>query len=141
MLQRSPTYFFCHPNQNELADRLRQIGIDEPTVHRVVRAGHARSGRADEALPDRTGRGVRGTEGAGAAYAGEDFAFEPNFLKYRVGSSACVLPRWRPVQHAAAGHVRVVTDTIDRFTERACGRPRRNWRPISWSPAPASACP
>jgi hypothetical protein len=38
MLQRSPTYFFCHPNQNELADRLRQIGIDEPTVHRVVRA-------------------------------------------------------------------------------------------------------
>jgi hypothetical protein len=37
MLQRSPTYFFCSPNQNELADRLREIGVDEPTVHRVVR--------------------------------------------------------------------------------------------------------
>jgi cation diffusion facilitator CzcD-associated flavoprotein CzcO len=38
MLQRSPTYFFCGENKNELADRLRQIGIDEPTIHRVVRA-------------------------------------------------------------------------------------------------------
>jgi len=33
-----PTYFFCSENRNELADRLREIGIDEPTVHRVVRA-------------------------------------------------------------------------------------------------------
>ena len=38
MLQRSPTYFFCSPNQNELADRLREVGIDEETVHRCVRA-------------------------------------------------------------------------------------------------------
>jgi monooxygenase len=38
MLQRSPTYFFCSENKNELADRLREIGIDEPTIHRVVRA-------------------------------------------------------------------------------------------------------
>lgn len=38
MLQRSPTYFFCSENRNELADRLREIGIDEPTIHRVVRA-------------------------------------------------------------------------------------------------------
>ncbi|HRE36482.1 MAG TPA: FAD-containing monooxygenase EthA, partial [Sphingopyxis terrae] len=36
MLQRSPTYFFCSENKNELADRLREVGIDEPTVHRVV---------------------------------------------------------------------------------------------------------
>lgn len=38
MLQRSPTYFFCSENKNELADRLREVGIDEPTIHRVVRA-------------------------------------------------------------------------------------------------------
>ena len=37
MLQRSPTWFYCAPNVSELADRLRTIGIDEPTVHRVVR--------------------------------------------------------------------------------------------------------
>ena len=38
MLQRSPTYFFCAENKNELADKLRAGGIDEPTIHRVVRA-------------------------------------------------------------------------------------------------------
>ena len=38
MLQRSPTYFFCSENKNELADKLRAGGIDEPTIHRVVRA-------------------------------------------------------------------------------------------------------
>ena len=38
MLQRSPTYFYCDENRNELADRLRLIGIDEETLHRVVRA-------------------------------------------------------------------------------------------------------
>jgi cation diffusion facilitator CzcD-associated flavoprotein CzcO len=37
MLQRSPTYFYCTENKTELADRLRQVGIDEPTIHRVVR--------------------------------------------------------------------------------------------------------
>ncbi len=37
MLQRSPTYFFCAENKNELADKLL-AGFDEPTIHRVVRA-------------------------------------------------------------------------------------------------------
>jgi cation diffusion facilitator CzcD-associated flavoprotein CzcO len=95
MLQRSPTYF-CHPNQNELADRLRQIGIDEPTVHRVV-PGHARSGRADEALPDRTGRGVRGTEGAGACLCRTSRSSRTSPQVSRVAAAPCVLPRWRPV--------------------------------------------
>ena len=30
LLQRSPTYFYCSENRNELADRLREVGIDEP---------------------------------------------------------------------------------------------------------------
>src|SRR3546814_19491341 len=30
--------FFCNEYRNALADRLREIGIDEPTIHRVVRA-------------------------------------------------------------------------------------------------------
>lgn len=121
MLQRSPTYFFCHPNQNELADRLRQIGIDEPTIHRVVRA---------QVMHDQDVMNKRCVEEPDVvfeelkalvrAYAGEDFEFEPHFT-----------PRYRPWQqrlafcpdgdlfrHAAAGHVRVVTDAIDRFTEK-----------------------
>ena len=119
MLQRSPTYFYCHPNQNELADRLRQIGIDEPTVHRVVRAQvmydqdvlNRRCVEEPDAVFEDLKTLVR-------AYAGDDFAFEPHFT-----------PRYRPWQqrlafcpdgdlfrHAAAGNVTVVTDSIDRFT-------------------------
>ena len=119
MLQRSPTYFYCHPNQNELADRLRQIGIDEETVHRVVRAQimfdqdviNRRCVEEPDAVFEELKALVR-------AYAGDDFQFEPHFT-----------PRYRPWQqrlafcpdgdlfrHAAAGHVRVITDTIERFT-------------------------
>ena len=121
MLQRSPTYFYCHPNQNELADRLREIGIDEPTIHRVVRAQvmydmDAMTRRSIEE-PDAVFEDLKALV---RAYAGEDFQFEPHFT-----------PRYRPWQqrlafcpdgdlfhHAAAGHVQVVTDTIDRFTEK-----------------------
>lgn len=120
MLQRSPTYFFCHPNANELADRLRQIGIDEPTIHRVVRAqvmyDQDQLTRRCIEEPDAV---VGELQELVKAYAGPDFQFEPHFT-----------PRYRPWQqrlafcpdgdlfrHAAAGNVTVVTDTIDRFTE------------------------
>ncbi|MBF5089262.1 NAD(P)/FAD-dependent oxidoreductase [Novosphingobium sp. NBM11] len=121
MLQRSPTYFFCHPNQNELADRLRQIGIDEPTVHRVVRAQVMHDQdvltKRCQTEPDVVFEELKALV---RAYAGEDFAFEPNFTpKYRVWQQRLAFcPDGDLFQHAAAGHVRVVTDTIDRFTEK-----------------------
>ena len=37
VLQRSPTYFFCRPNTNELADTLRELEIDETWIHEIVR--------------------------------------------------------------------------------------------------------
>jgi monooxygenase len=37
MVQRTPTWFFPAPNENDLANALREGGIDEPTIHRVVR--------------------------------------------------------------------------------------------------------
>lgn len=121
MLQRSPTYFFCHPNQNELADRLRQIGIDEPTIHRVVRAQimfdqdalTKRCQTEPDIVFEELKALVRG-------YAGEDFAFEPHFTPhYRVWQQRLAFcPDGDLFRHAAAGHVRVVTDTIDRFTEQ-----------------------
>lgn len=120
MLQRSPTYFYCHPNQNELADRLRQIGIDEETVHRVVRAQimYDQDVLAKRCI-DEPDAVIEDLKTMTRAYTGEDFEFEPHFT-----------PRYRPWQqrlafcpdgdlfrHAAAGNVTVVTDTIDRFTE------------------------
>jgi cation diffusion facilitator CzcD-associated flavoprotein CzcO len=37
MLQRSPTWFWTGENRNELADRLRLLGVEEETVHDIVR--------------------------------------------------------------------------------------------------------
>jgi cation diffusion facilitator CzcD-associated flavoprotein CzcO len=121
MLQRSPTYFYCHPNQNELADRLRQIGIDEETVHRVVRAQimydqdviNKRCIEEPDVVFEELKMLVR-------AYAGEDFQFEPHFTpRYRPWQQRLAFcPNGDLFQHAAAGNVQVYTDTIDRFTEK-----------------------
>jgi len=120
MLQRSPTYFFCSPNRNELADRLRQIGIDEPTIHRVVRAQimfdqdqlTKRSQAEPEAVFEELKALIR-------AYAGEDFQFEPDFTpRYRVWQQRLAFcPDGDIFQAVKAGKVDVVTDEIDRFVE------------------------
>ncbi|MFT3977677.1 MAG: NAD(P)/FAD-dependent oxidoreductase [Sphingomonas bacterium] len=121
MLQRSPTYFFCSPNQNELADRLREIGVDEPTIHRVVRLQvlhdqdvlTRRCQEEPEAVFEELKALVR-------AYAGEDFQFEPHFTpRYRVWQQRLAFcPNGDIFQAVAAGKVSVVTDQIERFTEK-----------------------
>lgn len=37
LLQRSPTYFWPAPNENELADTLRTLKVDEAWIHEIVR--------------------------------------------------------------------------------------------------------
>ena len=120
-LQRAPTYFFCSPNRNELADRLREIGIDEPTVHRVVRAQilydqdqlARRSVTEPEAVFEELKALIR-------AYAGEDFKFEPDFTpRYRVWQQRLAFcPDGDIFRAVSEGKVDVVTDEIDRFVER-----------------------
>ena len=119
MLQRSPTYFFCSPNQNELADRLRQIGIDEPTVHRVVRAQimHDQDAMTRRCLvePDAVFEELKALI---RGYAGGEFQFEPHFIpKYRPWQQRLAFcPDGDLFRAAAEGKLEVVTDTIDRFT-------------------------
>jgi len=121
MLQRSPTYFFCAPNRNELADRLREIGIDEPTIHRVVRAqimyDQDQMTKRCQSEPDAVFEELKALI---RAYAGEDFEFEPHFTpKYRPWQQRLAFcPEGDIFQAAAAGKVSVVTDTIDSFTEK-----------------------
>ncbi|MEZ5560598.1 MAG: NAD(P)/FAD-dependent oxidoreductase [Pseudomonadales bacterium] len=121
MLQRSPTYFFCSENKNELADRLREIGIDEPTIHRVVRAQimHDQNLMTQRCMtePDVVFEELKALV---RQYAGEDFQFEPHFTpKYRVWQQRLAFcPEGDIFQAAAAGKVSVVTDTIDTFTEK-----------------------
>jgi monooxygenase len=121
MLQRSPTYFLCQPNENELANRLREIEVDEPTIHRVVRQSIAhdfevmtrRCIEEPEVVVEELKEAIR-------AYAGADFPFEPHFVpKYRPWQqrlAAC--PEGDLFQAAAAGKVSVVTDEIETFTEK-----------------------
>ena len=121
MLQRSPTYFYCHPNQNELADRLRQIGIDEPTVHRVVRAQVMHDQAVmDKRCVDEPDVVFEELKMAVRAYVGEDFEFEPHFTpKYRPWQQRLAFcPDGDLFQAAAQARARIVTDTIDRFTEK-----------------------
>lgn len=121
MLQRSPTYFFCHPNQNELADRLRQIGIDEPTIHRVVRAQIMHDQdlmtKRCQSEPDAV---IADLQALIRSYAGEDFQFEPHFTpKYRPWQQRLAFcPDGDVFRCAAEGKLTVVTDTIETFTEK-----------------------
>lgn len=121
MLQRSPTYFYCQENRNELADRLREIGIDEPTVHRVVRAQimHDQNMMTERCLQDPDGV-FEELKALIRFYAGDDFEFEPHFTpKYRVWQQRLAFcPEGDVFKAAASGKLTVVTDTIDTFTEK-----------------------
>lgn len=121
MLQRSPTYYYCSENKNELADRLREVGIDEPTIHRVVRQQimHDQNAMTERCIaePDAVFEDLKELV---RTFSGKpDFEFEPHFT-----------PRYRPWQQrlafcpegdifraAADGKLTVVTDTLDTFTE------------------------
>jgi cation diffusion facilitator CzcD-associated flavoprotein CzcO len=121
MLQRSPTYFFCSENKNELADRLREIGIDEPTIHRVVRAQimydqdvlTKRCLTEPDAVFEELKELVR-------QFIGQDFEFEPHFVpKYRPWQQRLAFcPEGDIFKAAVAGKLTVVTDTLDTFTEK-----------------------
>ena len=120
MLQRSPTYFYCNENRNELADRLREIGIDEPTIHRVVRAQinydqdvmQKRCLTEPDVVFEELKELVR-------QFVGGEFEFEPHFIPtYRPWQQRLAFcPEGDLFKAAAAGKVNVVTDTIDTFTE------------------------
>ena len=120
MLQRSPTYFFCSENKNELADRLREIGIDEPTIHRVVRAqimyDQDVMTKRCQTEPDVVFEELKALI---RHYAGDDFEFEPHFTpKYRVWQQRLAFcPEGDVFKAAADGKLTVVTDTLDTFTE------------------------
>ncbi|MFM5886487.1 MAG: flavin-containing monooxygenase [Novosphingobium sp.] len=122
MLQRSPTYFYCQENKNELADRLREVGIDEPTIHRVVRQQvmydmDVMTKRCLEE-PDQVFEDLKELV---RHYTGKpDFQFEPHFTpKYRPWQQRLAFcPEGDVFKAAVSGKVSVVTDEIETFTEK-----------------------
>ena len=122
MLQRSPTYFYCAENKNELADRLREVGVDEPTIHRVVRQQvmhdqdvmTRRCQEEPEQVFEELKELVR-------AFTGKpDFQFEPHFTpKYRVWQQRLAFcPEGDIFRAAVDGKLTVVTDEIETFTAK-----------------------
>jgi cation diffusion facilitator CzcD-associated flavoprotein CzcO len=120
MLQRSPTFFFCGRNVNDIADMLRELDIPEEWIHEIVRRkilleqGQITQLSVDH--PDLVRKelleGIR-------AILGPDFDIETHFN-----------PRYRPWQQRIAfvpdgdlfegiksGKASVVTDEIECFTE------------------------
>jgi cation diffusion facilitator CzcD-associated flavoprotein CzcO len=120
VLQRSPTYFIPALNENELANTLRDLQIDETWIHEIVRRKilhdqavfTRRSITEPEVVKQELLAGVR-------AYLGPDYDIDKDFT-----------PRYRPWQQRiafvpdgdlfkgiVAGKAAVVTDEIDRFTD------------------------
>jgi cation diffusion facilitator CzcD-associated flavoprotein CzcO len=119
MLQRSPTYFIPALNQNELADTLRDLEVDETWIHEIVRRKilhdqHVFTQRTftePEAVTQELLTGVR-------AYLGEDYDvathFTPSYRPWR--QRIAFVPDGDLFQGIASGRASVVTGEIDHFT-------------------------
>lgn len=121
LLQRSPTYFVPGRNENELADMLRQLQIDESWIHEIVRRKvlfdqhefTRRSIAESEAVKAELLEGVK-------MFLGEDFDiakhFTPRYRPWR--QRIAFVPDGDLFQGIASGKASVVTDEIERFTEK-----------------------
>jgi len=120
MLQRSPTYFNPSRNAVELADTLREIQVDEATIHQITRKkilyDQAMFTRQAKSHPDQVKKmlldGVR-------AYLGPDYDvarhFEPRYKPW--SQRVAFVPDGDLFRGIKSGKASVVTDQIDRFTK------------------------
>lgn len=120
VLQRSPTYFYPGPNRHELADTLRELDIDETWIHEIVRRKILRDLHLltklcidqPEFATEQLLNGVR-------AYLPEDQVREHFTPKYRPWQQRLAfVPDGDLFKGIQAGKASMVTDEIDRFTEK-----------------------
>lgn len=121
LLQRSPTYFIPGRNENELANTLRELEIPEEWIHEIVRrkvlfdqaAFTKRAVEESEAVKEELLAGVR-------AFVGPDFDVEKHFTpRYRPWRQRIAfVPDGDLFQGVVSGKASVVTDEIERFTEK-----------------------
>ncbi len=121
LLQRSPTYFIPGRNQNDLADTLRELEIDEAWIHEIVRRKilfdqetfTRRAIEEPDAVKEELIAGVR-------AYLGPDFDIETHFTpRYRPWRQRIAfVPDGDIFEGINAGKASIVTDEIERFTKK-----------------------
>ncbi|MDH3293388.1 MAG: NAD(P)/FAD-dependent oxidoreductase [Acidimicrobiia bacterium] len=120
MLQRSPTYFFCGRNADDLADQLRELEVDETWIHEIIRRKRlhdqkmlARMSRDHpELVKEELFNGIK-------EILGEDYDLSPHFTpSYRPWRQRLAVVPDGDLFHAIkSGKASAVTAEIDTFTE------------------------
>lgn len=120
MLQRSPTYFFARPNENELYTQLKDLDIPEEWTHEIVRKKILQDQKMIQDVsftqPDYLKNELLS---AAKAHLGEDFDIDKHFTpRYRPWRQRLALiPDGDLYKAINAGKASVVTDEIETFTE------------------------
>ena len=120
LLQRSPTYFIPGRNENELANRLRELQLDEAWIHEITRREilhkqkefARRSFEEPEAVKKELLDAVR-------LFLPEEFVqkhFTPRYRPWQ--QRVAFVPDGDIFQGIASGKASVETDEIERFTEK-----------------------
>ena len=120
LLQRSPTYFIPGRNENELANRLRELHIDEEWIHEITRKeilhNQAEFTRRSFEEPEEVRKELLD---AVRLFLPEDFVekhFTPRYRPWR--QRIAFVPDGDIFQGIASGKASVETDEIERFTEK-----------------------
>ena len=121
MLQRSPTYFRTGRNAIEIAEELRRLQVDEHWIHEIVRRKILFE---QDAFTKRTFADPEGAKkdllAAVEAVLGKDYDiathFTPSYRPWR--QRIAFVPDADLFQAIKGGKASVVTDEIDRFTEK-----------------------
>jgi cation diffusion facilitator CzcD-associated flavoprotein CzcO len=120
LLQRSPTYFIPGLNQNELADQLRALKIDETWIHEITRrkilADQAELTRRSFEEPEALTAELLAAVGMFLPEEQVKAHFTPKYRPWR--QRIAFVPDGDIFQGIASGKASVVTDEIDRFTEK-----------------------
>jgi cation diffusion facilitator CzcD-associated flavoprotein CzcO len=118
MLQRSPTYFVCGRNSNDLANELRRLEIDPDWIHAIVRKKILVDGNIFDRRSREEPEKVRKELLAGIrAQLGDDFPIDPHFSpRYRPWQQrVAFIPDGDMFQEIRRGKADAVTDEIDHF--------------------------
>jgi cation diffusion facilitator CzcD-associated flavoprotein CzcO len=121
MLQRSPTYFRTGRNAIEIAEELRKLQVDETWIHEITRRkilfDQDAFTRKTFAEPEAAKKDLLS---AVETYLGKDYDIATHFTpKYRPWRQRIAfIPDGDLFQGIKSGKASVVTDEIDRFTEK-----------------------
>ena len=120
LLQRSPTYFIPGRNANELADQLRMLKVDEAWIHEITRRkvlhDQAEFARRSFEEPEAVRQELLAAVGMFLPKEEVDKNFTPRYRPWQ--QRVAFVPDGDIFQGIASGKASVVTDEIERFTEK-----------------------